>query len=144
MRATVPIRTARQPTNTRRAAGNRRSFVPTLRSRKNSSATTTLAAISPHPARIDGLTVLRGVAIGLVVLRHAAPDVFGGAGIVGVTIFFALSGWLISGILLGEVERTGRVDLRRFYLNRVFRLYPALIAFVVVALPSAAVIAASS
>ncbi|WP_328295179.1 acyltransferase [Kineococcus sp. NBC_00420] len=85
-----------------------------------------------HPARIDGLTVLRGVAIGLVVLRHAAPDVFGGAGIVGVTIFFALSGWLISGILLGEVERTGRVDFRRFYLNRVFRLYPALIAFVVV------------
>ena len=85
-----------------------------------------------RPARIDGLTVLRGVAIGLVVLRHAAPDVFGGAGIVGVTIFFALSGWLISGILLGEVERSGRVDFRRFYLNRVFRLYPALIVFVAV------------
>ena len=77
--------------------------------------------------RIDGLDLLRGIAVGLVVLRHAFPEVFGGAGVVGVVMFFALSGHLITGLLLGELERTGRVDLRRFYLRRARRLLPALL-----------------
>lgn len=77
--------------------------------------------------RIDGLDLLRGIAVGLVVLRHALPDVFAGAGVVGVVMFFALSGHLITGLLLGELERTGRVDLRRFYLRRARRLVPALL-----------------
>ena len=68
--------------------------------------------------RIDGLDLLRGTAVGLVMLRHAFPEVFAGAGVVGVVMFFALSGHLITGLLLGELERTGRVDLRRFYLRR--------------------------
>lgn len=80
--------------------------------------------------RIDGLDLLRGVAVGLVVLRHALPDAFAGAGVVGVVMFFALSGHLITGLLLGELERTGRVDLRRFYVRRARRLVPALVLLV--------------
>jgi peptidoglycan/LPS O-acetylase OafA/YrhL len=88
--------------------------------------------------RIDGLDLLRGMAVGLVLLRHALPAVFGGAGVVGIVMFFALSGFLITGLLLNELGRTGRVDLRRFYLRRALRLFPALLfllaGFVVVTL----------
>lgn len=82
-------------------------------------------------ARIAGLDLLRGVAIGLVLLRHAWPAAFPGAGVVGVVMFFSLSGYLITGLLVGELERTGRVDLRRFYRRRARRLVPALLALVV-------------
>ncbi len=81
--------------------------------------------------RIAGLDVIRGIAIGLVMLRHAVPDVLGGAGVVGVVMFFALSGYLITGLLVGELEETGRVDLGRFYRRRVRRLVPALLLLVV-------------
>lgn len=46
-------------------------------------------------------------------------------------MFFALSGFLITGLLLGELERDGRVDLRRFYARRACRLVPALLLLVV-------------
>lgn len=80
--------------------------------------------------RIQGLDLLRGIAVGLVVLRHAFPDACAGAGVVGVVMFFALSGHLITGLLLGELERTGTVDLRRFYVRRARRLVPALLVLV--------------
>ena len=63
--------------------------------------------------RIEGIDLLRGIAVGLVMLRHAWPEVFPGAGVVGVVMFFALSGYLITGLLVDELDRTGRVDLRR-------------------------------
>ena len=63
-------------------------------------------------------------------LRHAWPSAFPGAGVVGVVMFFGLSGYLITGLLLVELERTGRVDLRRFYARRARRLVPALLALV--------------
>jgi len=72
--------------------------------------------------------VLRGLAVGLVMLCHAWTITFGGAGIVGVTTFFALSGYLITGLLIRDVDRHGGLRPRRFYTHRVFRLYPALIA----------------
>ncbi|MDN4162307.1 acyltransferase family protein [Nocardioides abyssi] len=81
-------------------------------------------------ARIEGIDLLRGLAVGLVVLRHAFPDVFPGAGVVGVVVFFALSGHLITGLLVDEVGRTGRIDLRRFYLRRARRLVPPLLVLV--------------
>lgn len=80
--------------------------------------------------RIDGIDLLRGIAVALVMLRHAWPSAFPGAGVVGVVMFFALSGYLITGLLLDELERTGRVDLRRFYLRRARRLVPALLLLV--------------
>ncbi|MBA3780645.1 MAG: acyltransferase [Nocardioides sp.] len=86
--------------------------------------------MSGTTTRIAGLDVLRGVAIGLVMLRHAFPAPFAGAGVVGVVMFFALSGYLITGLLIGELGRTGRVDLRRFYVRRARRLVPALVVLV--------------
>lgn len=82
--------------------------------------------------RIAGLDVVRGIAILLVMLRHAFPDVFPGAGVVGVVVFFTLSGYLITGVLQRELTNTGRVDFKRFYLRRARRLLPALAALIVV------------
>lgn len=83
-----------------------------------------------HPGRIEGIDLLRGMAVGLVVLRHAFPGVFPGAGVVGVVAFFALSGHLITGLLVDEVGRTGRIDLLRFYRRRARRLVPPLLVLV--------------
>ena len=88
-------------------------------------------------ADIEGL---RAVAVVAVVLFHAGlPGVTGGY--VGVDVFFVLSGFLITGLLLREVGETGRVDLARFYARRVRRLLPAA-AFVILGtvLVSAAVL----
>jgi peptidoglycan/LPS O-acetylase OafA/YrhL len=51
-----------------------------------------------------------------------------------VTLFFVLSGYLISGLLLGELQRSGRIDLWRFLCRRSVRLLPALLVFLL-ALP---------
>ena len=50
---------------------------------------------------------------------------------VGVNLFFALSGYLITGILLAEIRSTGRVNIRHFYERRIRRLVPALVAVVI-------------
>jgi peptidoglycan/LPS O-acetylase OafA/YrhL len=55
----------------------------------------------------------------------------------GVTLFFVLSGFLITTILLEERQRTGRLDLRRFYVRRIRRLLPALIAMLLIVTPLA-------
>lgn len=89
----------------------------------------TTAAIPPVQRRIQGLDALRGLAIALVLLRHAWPDTFGGAGIVGVVMFFVLSGYLITGVLAADIRRNGRVRYGRFYRNRALRLIPALLFF---------------
>jgi len=83
------------------------------------------------PTRIEGLDLLRGIAVLLVILRHAWPDVFGSAGIVGVVIFFALSGYLITGVLTRDIAAHGRVRYGRFYRNRAFRLLPPLFFLVI-------------
>jgi peptidoglycan/LPS O-acetylase OafA/YrhL len=67
---------------------------------------------------------LRGVAILLVLLFHAGIPGTGG-GFVGVDVFFVLSGFLITGLLLRERETTGRIDLREFYARRARRILPA-------------------
>jgi peptidoglycan/LPS O-acetylase OafA/YrhL len=67
---------------------------------------------------------LRGVAILGVLLFHARlPGTSGG--FVGVDVFFVLSGFLITGLLLRERERFGRIDLREFYARRARRILPA-------------------
>lgn len=70
---------------------------------------------------LDGL---RALAVGLVLVFHADVGVFR-AGYVGVSVFFTLSGYLITRLLLDEHARTGRVDLRRFWTRRARRLLPA-------------------
>jgi len=77
--------------------------------------------------RNAGIDLLRGVAVLLVILRHAFPELFGGAGIVGVVMFFALSGHLITGVLLDELTARGSIRLRHFAWRRAVRLVPALV-----------------
>lgn len=84
------------------------------------------------PTRIEGLDLIRGLAVAAVMLRHAVPGAFPGAGVVGVVMFFALSGYLITGVLRTELAATGRLRLGRFYLRRVRRLVPALVVLVAV------------
>jgi peptidoglycan/LPS O-acetylase OafA/YrhL len=66
---------------------------------------------------------LRAVAIGAVLLAHAGVP-FAAGGFVGVDVFFVISGFLITGMLVRELERTGKVSLGRFYARRVKRLMP--------------------
>jgi peptidoglycan/LPS O-acetylase OafA/YrhL len=73
---------------------------------------------------------LRGVAILLVLAFHAGlPSTSGG--FVGVDVFFVLSGFLITGLLVRERERDGRIDLRAFYVRRVRRILPAALVVLV-------------
>lgn len=86
---------------------------------------------SPRRRDIQGL---RAIAVALVVVFHSGVALPGG--FVGVDVFFAISGFVITATLLTELEQTGRISFRRFYLRRVKRLLPALavlVAFVVIA-----------
>ena len=69
---------------------------------------------------------MRGVAVLLVVAFHSQLVPVAG-GFVGVDVFFVLSGYLITGILVGEIERSGHIETLRFYGRRMLRLLPAAI-----------------
>lgn len=84
---------------------------------------------------------LRALAILLVVAAHARiPGVEGG--FVGVDVFFVLSGFLITGLLVHEVRSTGQVDLPAFYARRLRRLLPGLAAMLVTTAVAAALLLA--
>lgn len=89
------------------------------------------ALISKDEKRNAALDGLRGLAILLVLASHASAGRFPLGGMVGVTLFFVLSGYLITGLLVRERERSGRVDFPRFYVRRGVRLLPALAALLV-------------
>lgn len=72
--------------------------------------------------RLGGLDLIRVVAVVAVLLYHADDTVPGG--LLGVTVFFTLSGFLITGPLWGELRSTDRIDLARFWSRRVRRLVP--------------------
>jgi len=73
---------------------------------------------------IDGL---RAVAVAAVIVFHAFPSLAPG-GFVGVDVFFVISGYLISGLIFGQLKR-GRFSIREFYYRRIKRIFPASIAF---------------
>lgn len=93
--------------------------------------TVTAPAGRPSVGYMPGLDGARALAIVLVVVSHIAPGVFLGGGL-GVDLFFVLSGYLITGILVKERARTGTIRLKRFYLRRFIRLYPELLVVVAV------------
>lgn len=82
--------------------------------------------------RIPGLDGLRALAVLTVFLGHAGLPFGVGAG-TGVTVFFFLSGYLITTLLRREVVRTGRVSIRNFYLRRVLRIFPPMYMFLATA-----------
>jgi peptidoglycan/LPS O-acetylase OafA/YrhL len=102
------------------------------------------AAGAPHMAHalkyrpdIDGL---RALAVLSVILYHVDASWLPG-GFVGVDIFFVISGYLISKLILEEVEATGTLSFANFYKRRISRLFPALFAVVAGCLVAAAVLA---
>lgn len=79
-------------------------------------------SVASYRADIDGL---RAIAVIAVVVSHAAPSAVTG-GFVGVDVFFVISGYLITGNILADLDR-GRFNLFAFYARRVRRLFPALL-----------------
>ena len=85
---------------------------------------------SPTNRYIHSVDGLRAVAVIAVLLYHLGIDWIPG-GFLGVDLFFVISGYVITGLILESIARSGTLDLRAFYLSRVRRLLPALIAMLV-------------
>ena len=96
-----------------------------------SSATDQQATARPKSRYIPALDGLRTLAVVAVVLYHLNLT-WAQGGLLGVTIFFVLSGYLITRLLLNEVAKTGRIDLKSFWIRRIRRLFPAVVTVVVV------------
>lgn len=90
-----------------------------------------MASISRYIPELDGL---RGIAIIAVLLHHQLTPFSLSGGFLGVDLFFVLSGFLITGLLLDEFEKTGSISLRNFYTRRVLRLGPALALYLLASL----------
>ena len=90
-----------------------------------------------HIAALDGV---RALAVGAVVTYHLGAEWLPG-GFLGVDLFFVLSGFLITGILLSEVDRTGRLSFSDFFTRRARRLLPALYLLLIVVCGWAAFVA---
>ena len=80
---------------------------------------------------ITGLDGIRAIAVIMVLAYHLKLALFK-SGFLGVTVFFVLSGYLITGILISEVEEEGTIDLKNFWLRRIRRLVPAVMSMAVV------------
>ncbi|MGN8752247.1 acyltransferase family protein [Collinsella sp. HCP28S3_E12] len=122
-------RTNRQTTEPRRAAGSRRS--PANKGARTDSAAKEQAPTRPKSRYIPALDGLRTLAVVAVVLYHLNLT-WAQGGLLGVTIFFVLSGYLITRLLLNEIAKTGRIDLKSFWIRRIRRLFPAVVTVVVV------------
>src|SRR6188474_72856 len=100
-------------------------------------STSITAAPAPPIARslsdvpyLPGLDGMRALAVVAVMVYHANHTWLPG-GFLGVEIFFVISGYLITLLLIGEHERKGRISLKRFWMRRARRLLPALVVLLV-------------
>ena len=73
---------------------------------------------------LPGLDGLRAIAVAVVVAYHLGLG-WAGGGLLGVGIFFTLSGYLITDILVGQWRAHGRINLKDFWIRRARRLFPA-------------------
>lgn len=91
-------------------------------------------------SRIPSLDGLRAISIGLVLLAHTSGTRFfpsithyrNSMGYFGVRIFFVISGFLITTLLLKELAKTGRISLKWFYIRRLFRIFPPAYTYMLV------------
>jgi peptidoglycan/LPS O-acetylase OafA/YrhL len=100
----------------------------TSTSKKSATPPPAVVALPSHLRGIDGL---RAIAVALVVLFHVVPGALPGGGL-GVDIFFVLSGFLITGLLVDERARAGRIRFGAFWARRARRLLPALVILLLV------------
>jgi peptidoglycan/LPS O-acetylase OafA/YrhL len=100
---------------------------------------------APSPfvsGRIPSLDGLRAVSIGLVLFAHTSGTRYFPSfvamrrdfGNLGVRVFFVISGFLITTLLLQELAKTGRISLKLFYLRRAFRIFPCAYAYILIAI----------
>jgi peptidoglycan/LPS O-acetylase OafA/YrhL len=108
---------------------------PPAKKTKTTPATTAVVV----PSRLPGLDGLRALAVTIVVLYHLTPGALVG-GYIGVDVFFVISGFLITGLLLREKESSGSIHLPSFWKRRARRLLPALGLLVVACTAAAFVI----
>ena len=99
--------------------------------RARSESRSTGGSTDKQSFEIPSLNGIRALAVTMVVLLHAGVTK-SPAGL-GVTVFFFLSGYLITTLLRMEFDRTGSIDLRAFYIRRAFRILPPLYAVLIVA-----------
>jgi peptidoglycan/LPS O-acetylase OafA/YrhL len=103
------------------------------------AATTTSRSRTGAPFRVVDLDGIRALAVAAVVLYHLAPGALIG-GYLGVDVFFVVSGFLITALLLRERAATGRIALGEFWRRRARRLLPALAVLIPVCCAAAFVI----
>jgi peptidoglycan/LPS O-acetylase OafA/YrhL len=89
-----------------------------------------IKALSSVGGRYAHIDAMRAVAVMLVVVAHT--EIGGIPGGSGVTIFFTISGFIITLLLLNERERTGGFNVRGFYVRRLFKLFPPFLVIVLV------------
>ena len=93
--------------------------------------------VSPLPRqkenRLLALDGLRAISILLVILSHAGLGHIVPGGL-GVTIFFFISGFIITRLMISEWDMVGHVNIKKFYIRRFFRLMPTLVVFILCAL----------
>ena len=88
--------------------------------------------MSPQKQHLGGLDGLRAIAVLAVIFYHLNISNFFSGGFLGVDIFFTLSGFLITSLLLREQAKNKTIDLKLFYINRMKRLLPAMLGMIVV------------
>ena len=123
------LRTERRAGDPRRAPSPHRA--PANKADHASAAAADQTPTRPKSRYIPALDGLRTLAVVAVVLYHLNLT-WAQGGLLGVTIFFVLSGYLITRLLLNEVAKTGRIDLKSFWIRRIRRLFPAVVTVVVV------------
>ena len=95
------------------------------------NATTSAPSARPRSRYIPALDGIRTLAVLAVVLYHLNLP-WAQGGLLGVTVFFVLSGYLITRLLLEEFQHTGSIDLKGFWVRRMRRLMPAIVTVMVV------------
>ena len=128
-RAATPRRTSRQASGQYRQqpAPSRRTPQANRRGQGQRQATPPSSA-KRYITSLDGL---RAFAVIAVILYHLNVP-FAKGGLLGVTVFFVISGYLITGLLTAEWEQSGTIRLLQFWLRRIRRLFPAIVTVIVV------------